>query len=277
MDGLLEYLGPLLPALTPWAYALALALARVAGIMLALPQLIGNKVPAQIKATVAVAIASSLVFIGSPPVQIVTAPRPELALVVAALGEFCFGLALGFFVHLGLAAVRFAGEMIGMEMGLSFAAVVDPTSQENSTPISQLLGQIGVQMFLVLGLDRDVIRALALSVKQRPLGQASLDGAMAFDLTGLGDGLFRLGVQLAIPIVGTVFALKLAMAMLARVTPKIQIFTLSFTLSILLGLLALGAAFPSLAAAIAEHLTGVAAALRDFATTPVAPATPAAP
>jgi len=269
MDGVLDNLGPLLPALTPWAYLLALALARVAGIMLALPQLIGNKVPGQVKATVAVAVSVSLVFVGTPPVAIMTSPKPELALIVAAFGDFCFGLALGFFVHLGLAAVRFAGEMIGMEMGLSFAAVVDPTSQENSTPISQLLGQIAVQMFLVLGLDREVIRALAASVRVHPLGEASVDAQLALSLTGLGDGMFRVGVQLALPIVGTVFALKLAMALLARVTPKIQIFTLSFTLSILLGLFALATAFPSLEVAISAHLSDAMSALHRFATTPV--------
>lgn len=264
MDGILDALGPLLPQLTPWAYLMALALARTAGVMLALPQLIGNRAPAQIKATVAVAIAVSMVFVGTPPVAIVTSRHPELALVVAALGDFCLGLALGFFVHIGLAAVRFAGEMVGMEMGLSFAAVVDPTSNENATPVSQMLGQIAVQMFLVLGLDREVIRALAESVRLRPLGEASLSGDVALALTAEGDHMLRVGVSLALPIVGTVFALKLAMALLARVTPKIQIFTLSFTLSILLGLFALATAFPGLASAISRHLLETTEALHRF-------------
>ena len=266
MDEAIAELSPLLTMATPWAYALGLALARVGGLMLALPQMMGNKAPAMVKATIAVAVAVAVVFVGPLPLEILTRPRPELSLVFAAAGEFCFGLALGFFLHVGLAAIRFAGEVCGVEMGFSFAAVADPMSNEQSTPVSQLFSQLSIQLFLVLGFDRWTIRVLADSVKGRPLGEAYLDAATAAELTSLGDGMIRTGVQLALPIMGTVFALKLAMAMLARIAPQLQIFSLAFTLTILLGMLALSSAYPAIGAEVAEHLESVVTELERFAT-----------
>ena len=139
-------------------------------------------------------------------------------------------------------------------------------SNEQSTPVSQLFSQLSIQLFLALGFDRWTVRALAGSVHGRPLGHAHLDATTAKALTTLGDGMLRTGVQLALPVLGTVFALKLAMAMLARIAPQLQIFTLAFTLTILLGMVALSSAYPAIGAVVAEHLETVVTELHRFAT-----------
>ena len=99
-----------------------------------------------------------------------------------------------------------------------------------------------------------VVRGMAESVRAHPLGHASLSAGSIEGLVGLGDTLFRTGVNIALPVIGAIFALKLTIALLARVAQKLHLFVLAFTLTILMGQIVLAIAFPSIGAAVAEHL-----------------------
>lgn len=254
-----------LPMLLPWAFTMALALSRVVGVLLALPNTMSPRVPRMVKAVMVISIAVALVVAQGPTIEVLGQPNAELALLSMAVGDFVLGLTLGFFVHIGLATVRFAGELCGVEMGLSFAAVADPMSQDQTTPVAIIFGQIAIQIFFALGIDRDVLRALGESVNVQPLGHAGMHLFRPEEIAMLGDSLFRVGFQIAMPIVGALFALKLSIALLARVAPKIQLFVLSFTLTLLLGHTLLVAAMPTIGAAVASHLSDVADQVTRFA------------
>lgn len=262
---LTQELDLLLPMLVPWALTLALALARVTGVLLALPHTMSPRVPRMIKGILAVSFGASLVVSSGPTIGLLGSPNPEIALGSLAICEFGFGIALGFFVHIGLAAVRFAGEVCGVEMGLSFAAIADPMSQDQTTPVAILFGQIAIQMFFALGLDRSVILAVGESVNIQPLGFAEFSLFSPEQLIQLGNQMFRTGLQLALPIIGALFTLKLSIALLARITPKIQLFVLSFTLTILMGHVLLVVAMPTIGAAVASHLLEIADQVTRFA------------
>ena len=255
----------LMPMLVPWAFTFALAMARMSGVLLALPHTLSPRIPRLVKGVVAVSLAASLVVAHGPTVSILGAPSPELALASLALGDFIFGLAIGLFVHVGLAAVRLAGEVCGVEMGLSFAAVADPMSQDQTTPIAIIFGQVAIQAFFAMGLDRDVLYAVAQSVNIHPLGQAGVHLLTGDQLALMGTQMFRTGLQIAMPLVGALFALKLSIALLARVAPKIQLFVLSFALTILLGHVLMVVAMPAIGAAVASHLTEMADQVTRFA------------
>ncbi|TPV95492.1 MAG: flagellar biosynthetic protein FliR [Myxococcales bacterium FL481] len=265
MNAFLAQLEPYLALALPWLMLLGLAAARVAGIMLALPQLVGSRVPPHVRGLVALALAASLVTIRPPTPQFVGGANLDFGFALGLGLEMLFGLAIGFVIHVGFATIRVAGELMGIEMGLSFGAVVDPLSNADTTPVSAIFGHLAVQMFLALGLDRSVIAALAYSVERQPLGTARLSGDTAVGLAALGDGMFMTGVRIALPVLGAVFVLKLAMALLTRVAPKLQIFTLAFSLSILVGLYVLRSAVPSLGAAVASSLGDTVATVRSVA------------
>ncbi|MGB1701268.1 MAG: flagellar biosynthetic protein FliR, partial [Nannocystaceae bacterium] len=116
-----------------------------------------------------------------------------------------------------------------------------------------------------LGLDRSVILALGESVNIQPLGLAEFRLFSPDQLIKLGNQMFRTGLQIALPIIGALFTLKLSIALLARVTPKIQLFVLSFTLTILMGHILLVMAMPTIGAAVASHLTEIADQVTRFA------------
>jgi len=243
-------LDTLLAGLLPWVAAMAFALARTGGFILGLPHMSVPGLPRHVQAIAAIAIAWGLV---SRDPDGVVMPTSEVAFVVGLIGEFGLGLAFGFVVQLALAAARIAGEFAGVEMGMSFAAVTDPLSPEEATAVSLLLTQIGVQIFFAADFDRLALRTLAASLHTRPLGEGVFPLAGAPTILASLDGLIRDGITLALPVLAAVFCLKLAMAMLARIAPKLQIFNLSFPVTILAGLLVLNASLPATFSALHEQ------------------------
>jgi flagellar biosynthetic protein FliR len=255
-------LAAFVPLLLPWAAAVVLAGARAAGFVLGLPHTTGTGIPRGIQAMVVLALAVAMV--GARPNGLAV-PSSITALAVGVILEFLFGLLLGFLIQLALAAVRVAGELVGIEMGLSFAAVADPLSSGQTTPPSALFMQLGIALFLALGLDRVAIAALVRSIDPHPLGAATIDPGTLAHVIGLADGLVGAALGFALPLIGALLCLKLAMAMLARVAPKLQIFTLAFGLSIGVGLILLELLLPSIAGAIAAYLQRMTGVLVELA------------
>lgn len=257
-------LAVLLPLLEPLAIMAMLALARAGGLLLALPHTSSTAVPGPVRAILVVALSLSLAGVAAPPVL----PRLDvLGLVLAVAGEVIVGLALGFVVHLALAGVRMAGELIGVEIGLSFSAVADPANPGTSTATASLLGHLGMQLLFALGIDRVLIGGLAHSMRRVPLGTGSIGGDTVATLTEQASGALDVALHLALPVLATGLAVKLAIAVLARFVPRLQIFGLAFAITLATGLVALHQALPSLGQAVSGHLWDAIAAFdRTLAT-----------
>ncbi len=249
-----DSLAALLPMAEYFLAGVLLAMARTGGFFLALPGTATSAVPRIVKAVLIFAVSLALIWASPSMGYVQLGPSPELAILVAAVGEFILGLGLGFIIHLALATARIAGEVAGVEMGLSFSAVADPLSGGHATAASALFAHLAVQLFMALGLDHTAIRALAVSADAQPFGAADLAGSALLMLANLGSVMVEGALSLALPLMGGLFSLKIAMAMLARVAPRLQIFTLAFALSILMGILILDAALGSIAGSMANQL-----------------------
>lgn len=242
----------LVPLLVPYVLAVVLAMARTGGLLLGLPHTSARGVPATIVAITTLSI--SIALVGLDPGGATAAPTDLVRFGVQLVSEFAFGLGLGFIVQMALAVAQSAGEIIGVEMGLSFAAIADPMSANQSTAPAAMLSHVAMQLMLALGLDRLAIRGLARSLQVRPLGTASLDSALIELVLSLLDRLVLAAFSLALPLMGAILCLKVGMAMLARIAPKLQIFNLSFVLTIGVGLFFLQLSWPGLVATLGEEL-----------------------
>jgi flagellar biosynthetic protein FliR len=233
----------------PFASLWILACARVSGLLLALPQFGIRGLPIEVKGTIVLALAFVLTIVS---------PWSDQGQFGAHLpgrmaNELLLGLGIGFSVQIVFGAVRMAGQIIGIEMGLSFAAVADPLSQSESTPIASLMAALAVQLFLVLGLDRALIRALVQSVQTMPLGHAQLPDRAFVEFVHFGEPFFEQALALAFPAMGMLFATKLGLAFLARVAPRLHIFNLSFPLTLFIGMTVLVRSLDAIGLAVAEN------------------------
>lgn len=238
----------------PWAFRTLLAMTRAGAMLLAMPGFDHRGVPIVAKGGFVVGL-SATIALTSPP----TAVPVTFGLGIAPLlcMEFLYGFVIGFVFSLPIQIAKFAGQIMGIEMGLSFSAVSDPLSQSNATVLSAIVGALAVQLCFSLGLDRELVAAIALSTHYRPLGTMELSLRVFEDLLHMGNSVFTLALKFALPALGTLFALKLSMAYLARLAPKLQIFSLTFVLTLLVGQWVIVKAMPSVGAALADEYSRV--------------------
>lgn len=233
-----------------WALRMILALTRTGAMLLAMPGLNQPSIPRIAKGVFVIGLSGTIAFTAPPAATPLTF---GIALVPLLLVEFIYGFVIGFIFSLPVHTAKFAGQIMGIEMGLSFSAVSDPLSQSNATVLSAILGTLTVQLGLAMGLERDMLAALSMSTHHRPLGSLQFSTSIFSDLLMLGAEVFSLALKLALPAMGTLFALKLSMAYLARLAPKLQIFNLTFTLTLLVGQWMIFQSLPSIGAALAEE------------------------
>jgi len=223
---------------------LVLVLARVSGFLASLPVFSWRSVPLRVK--VGLALALTLVFATVVPVEasLAEAAWPAVALLVAR--EALTGAALGLAVALVYASVRQAGMIIKRQMGLAVAREINPMTGETSQPVGMLMEMCFTVFFLASGGHRLLLRLMARSWEVFPVGRwpAMADAAEAILDAGLAMLMFAL--RLAAPMLAAFLVLAVALAILARILPEMNILIASLPLRIGLGLFMAAAILPSI-------------------------------
>lgn len=171
--------------------------------------------------------------------------------LVLTLQQLVIGIMIGFAARIAFAAVSFAGGFIGLEMGLGFATLIDPKNGVNVPTLSSFLGLFATLVFLALNGHLLLIAALVRSFKVAPPGFTLPFGAGSWlTLAQWGGQLFLLGVVMALPVVTILVAVNLALGVLAKIAPQLNIFVVGFPVLLLVGLAGLYIAAPVLGRAM---------------------------
>jgi flagellar biosynthetic protein FliR len=144
-------------------------------------------------------------------------------------------------------AAEAAGELLAAQIGLSGAAIMDPLSQTQGPALGQFMNLYAVALMLALNAHLVMLDALATSLQHVPVGSAINMPAGAAALVSMGSTLFALGLRFAAPVVALVLIGNVALAVLSRAAPQLNILSLAFPVQIGLGLFAFGAALPMIA------------------------------
>jgi flagellar biosynthesis protein FliR len=229
----------------------ALLFLRCASLIVVAPLFGHTNVPAQTK----VGLSAFLAFVLYPLIAArgVHVDLQLAGMAVIAFKEVMTGLAIGFAAGLIFASTQVAGEMIGFDLGLSLATAFDPETGANNI-IGTFLYLIMVLVFLMLNGPQMILQALVLSYEVVPIGGFSITGATADQLLRMAGFIFASGVKFAAPIIVASFLLNLALAVLARVSPQVNVLFVSFPIKIGIGILVLIAAAPILVHAFKQLL-----------------------
>jgi flagellar biosynthetic protein FliR len=161
-----------------------------------------------------------------------------------AARELSVGMLLGFVVMLFLESAKYAGRISGVHIGFGLANVMDPVTQEQNTLIDQLQGMMVLVLFLLIGGHRAAILALGKSFQIVPIGQSVLPAGIADGLLRLFCQMIVLGIQIAAPVLASVFLTESVIGILSRGVPQLNIFSVGLALRIVVGLLVLMATMP---------------------------------
>jgi flagellar biosynthetic protein FliR len=230
-----------------WIAAFLWPLTRILGLIAAAP-LFGNiSVPMQIKVLLGVMLA--LIVAPTVPALPATDPMSWAGLAIVAQ-QLIIGLAMGFSVRIIFACIEMAGEVTGMTMGLGFATFFDPQSQGRSSAISQFFSLIMLMIYLATNLHLVLLSALVDSFQTLPVSAAPM-GIGAFDLIAeWGGRIFSAGVQLSLPIIAALLITNIALGILTRAAPQLNLFGIGFPITIGVGFLMIAAVLPYLATPI---------------------------
>lgn len=230
---------PFLPFLSPREVIFfMLVLSRVAGIFAALPVFGGRRMPLRIKAITVLMI--TLVCFPSLSVAPPQVPTDAFSLALLAFTEVMIGLTLAFITQIIFAAVEFSGQIIGMQMGLTISSILDPSQGTQTQIMSVVQTLFATLMFLSLNIHHMFIRAIMDSFRVIPLGGWRLSGELINFLVMRTADIFIIGIRLAAPVMVALLLTTVALGIMARAFPQMNIFMISMPLNIGLGLIILG-------------------------------------
>jgi flagellar biosynthesis protein FliR len=230
--------------LEAWLAAFIFPLARILALIASSP-VIGNK---QIPARVKVGLAMLITFLIAPTLNI----QPDIE-ASSGMGLFILvqqilvGLAMGFSMRLIFTAIEMAGDIMGMQMGLGFASFYDPVNATTTQVIAQFLGIIAALAFLSMNGHLYMLSTLAESFRVFPIG-TQLPAANAMHTLALwGGSIFSHALRLSLPLIGALLITNLALGILTRSAPQLNIFAIGFPITLVVGFITLLLTLPYLA------------------------------
>lgn len=180
---------------------------------------------------------------------------PMLLLLVAQ--QVLIGLSMGFAVRIVFAALEFAGELIGLQMGLNFAGFFDPGTGSQGTATARFFGTLVAFLFVVTNGHLMLIQALAASFHAFPVGQEPFAFLRAAQPQVWGAEIFRIGLWVALPVLALLLFVNLVLGVISRVAPQLNVFSIGFPITVSVGLLGLVVTLPLMQVPLATALERV--------------------
>jgi flagellar biosynthetic protein FliR len=236
--------------LTPF-FGLGLLLVRPGALIISAPILGGAYVPAQVRIGLIVFVALMLL-----PTTSVPAVPSAMGMVAVVARESAIGLAFGLAIRVVIGSAEFAGHLAASQMGLSYAATIDPSSGARHTSIATLYGNIAMVTFLAVNAHHAFLRALGDSYTRLPIGLGEVGASMPDMVTSLLGLTFTFAVRLAAPFIVVLVVVELGMALVTKAAPTLNLILLGAPVRVLIGLLIMGLVAPAAVGVLGNMSTG---------------------
>jgi flagellar biosynthetic protein FliR len=242
--------------LAQWYGSVFWPLTRILAMFATAPLFSHASLPLRAKVGIALAMALAI----SPVVS-----APPLAGLMEASGfsmlahNVLVGLALGFAVRLVFTGIDLAGQLIGLQIGLSFASFFNPDTRESETVVSGFMSMLVLMMFLAIDGHLMLLSALVDSFRAFPAGAPGALPIEPLALARAAADIFEIALTICLPILAVMLLVNVVLGVMARVAPQLNLFAVGFPVTILAGLAALVLFLPTLEAPIrAALLKGLA-------------------
>lgn len=248
--------------LDAWIVAYLFPLARILALLAVAPFFSNAALPRRIRLLVGLAIAVAIVP-ALPPMPKVASGSGEAVWILAQ--QMLVGFAMGFSMRLVFAGVDMAGNLIAAQMGLGFTTSYDPMSTAQTAVISEFLSLLAVMVFLSINGHLFYFATLVQSFSAIPVGAASLSPNAWMNLVLMGSKIFYIGVLLSLPAVIALLITNLALGILNRAAPQLNLFAIGFPITLSIGFIALAVSLNYLATPLQAFMEKGLEAMLGFA------------
>lgn len=234
-----------------WLSALFWPFIRMLALFMSAPVLSHRAIPARVKVGLALAIAVVVAPAATDPTPGIFSAAAPLLLIQQTL----IGVMMGFAVRVVFAAIDLAGNIIGLQMGLSFASFIDPVNSSQTPLIGSFLNILTTLIFLSLDGHLTLIAATTRSFEMAPISTLFFAGIGWERLIALGTGMFQLGLQISLPVLATMLVINLTLGVMSRAAPQLNLFSVGFPLTALTGIVLFAVFLPNMITAIGAALS----------------------
>jgi flagellar biosynthetic protein FliR len=247
---------------TAQIYVVLLILARVGALTMTAPVISSPRVPVQIKAAFSLVLTFVLYALAArhaPPAF------DSLGLYFTlVMKEVLVGLVIGYTASLLFNVVQMAGEMSDNQAGFGFAGVVDPNMGQQAAILGQL--QMVMMWLIFFAVDGHLllIRGIGESFVAIPIGSFSYNPDLPFFMFGLATTLMMTALRIAAPIIGAVLLADMAMGMLQRTAPQLNLIAVGFQIKIGVALLVLLIALPLVVVLLRDLVGSIMATVHEI-------------
>lgn len=229
---------------------LFLVFVRVGAMLMSAPLLSGRTVPTMLK--IGLALLLSFLLLPINQAHFVEVPFEWLPLSLLIIKELGVGLIVGFLANLVFGAVQLAGQFVGLQMSFSLANVLDPLYSQSISIIDQLYTVLAGLVFLAIDGHHMLILAIQETLDLVPIGTLQLNGPMADQLIHLTSGVFVAALRVALPVMAALLLADVAMGLMARTLPQMNIFVVGLPVKLAVGFIVLVTTMPSVNSLLAN-------------------------
>ena len=246
--------------LPAYGAAFILMFARIGTMVMLLPGLGEIYIPARVRLVIALLLAAVLFPLHRAAYAIdLRAPGP---VVIALAQELLIGGVLGLTARLTISALQTAGSVIAQQLGLGFVTGVDPTQGQQGVIVGNFLALLGITLIFATDLHHLVIAGLHDSYRLFVPGEIPAVSDVTSLVVRMVADAFRVGIQLSAPFLVFGLVFNVALGVLARLMPQMQVYFVAVPLSIMIGFLILLVVVGAMMGTFLGYLGGV---LRELA------------
>lgn len=223
--------------------------ARIGGFIITVPVFSSALIPSRIR----------LIFLAAMSWACSSFVPPELSFlnftgeyIVYVAYEVLLGMLMGFVLQLAFQVFVIGGQIISMQAGLGFAVMVDPASKASVPLVGQLYLMMVTLLFLALNGHLILLDTLMESFKSMPIGQATVTSSLLWKVITFSGWMFKKSLLISIPALLSLLVVSLSFGIMARAAPQLNIFSLGFPITLLMGMVIIKVGLPSVAAQMTE-------------------------
>lgn len=217
--------------LDTWLATLIFPLTRILAMIASSPVLGNKQVPVRVKIGLSVLLAIIVApTIASMPQVAIGSPQGLLIMIQ----QIIIGVAMGFTMRLIFTAVEMAGELAGLQMGLGFASFYDPLNASYTPVVARWLGIIAALAFLAMDGHLAMLSALAESFRTLPVG-SMMPARGFYGVANWGGSIFAYALQISLPILAALLITNIALGILTRAAPQLNLFAVGFPITLAIG------------------------------------------
>jgi flagellar biosynthetic protein FliR len=227
-----------------WIVAFVFPLARILGFIATAPLWGTAGIPRRTRLILAISIAVAI----TPTLPAMPNVQPgSLSGLWILAQQMLIGIGMGFAAKIVFTAFDVAGEFIGFQMGLGFATFYDPLNSSETPVITEFINLVALLLFLSMNGHLLYLATLAQSFFAIPVSATPLGAASWLNLAELASKIFSAGLLISLPIIVALMITNVALAVLTRAAPQLNLFALGFPLTLMGGFVALAVSLNYLA------------------------------